>query len=32
VSDGGDDTEPADFDELAEDTAPPLRGAPVPVA
>jgi SSS family solute:Na+ symporter len=32
VRDGGDDTAPEDFDELAEDFDYPLRGAPAPVA
>jgi SSS family solute:Na+ symporter len=32
VRDGGDETESADFDELAEDAAYPLRGAPAPAS
>jgi SSS family solute:Na+ symporter len=32
VRDRGDETQPADFDELAEDVAYPVRGAPAPVA
>jgi SSS family solute:Na+ symporter len=32
VRDRGDETQPADFDELAEDVSYPVRGAPAPVA
>jgi SSS family solute:Na+ symporter len=32
VADGGDETRPADFDELSEDEVKPPAGVPVPVA